>query len=203
MAELSTRSVGQPDRRSKDRQRMILRVGLLAQAGKPFFCLVRNVSSTGMQVKLYASTARPGNVVIRVADEDQIAGQIVWIKNGSAGISFDEDIDPETFLRLQQKLSPVKRRSMPRVKATSYAALLVGGRTVQAVLQDVSCMGARVMTSRLLEAGARVSIRLPDLPEIRGSVRWTEGSDSGIAFETPIPMDVMSQWLEGRLRVAT
>jgi hypothetical protein len=203
MPELSRQSVDQSDRRSNDRQKMILRAGLLAQDGKPFFCLVRNVSSTGMQVKLYSSKARIGDVAIRVADENPIAGRIVWIENGSAGISFDENIDPETFLRLQQKLSPVKRRSTPRVKATSYAALLVGGRTVQAVLQDVSCMGARVTTSRPLRTGERVSIRLPDLPEIRGSVRWTEGSDSGIAFETPIPMDVMGQWLEERLRVTT
>jgi hypothetical protein len=64
-------------------------------------------------------------------------------------------------------------------------------------------MGARVTTSRPLQAGTGASVRLPDLPEIRASVRWTEGSDSGIAFETPIPMHVMSQWIEGRLRVAT
>jgi len=182
---------------------MIMRAGLLDQVGKPFFCLIKNVSSSGIQVKLYTSAAHTGKVVIRVADENPIEGQILWIRDGSAGISFDESIDSATFLRLQQKLRPERRRAVPRVKATSYAALLVAGRTIQAVLRDVSYMGAKVTTSRWLEAGTSISIRLPDLPEMRGSVRWTEGSDSGIAFETPIPMHVISQWIEGRLRVAT
>lgn len=203
MAEVSFQGRDRADRRSENRQKMVLRAGLLHQAGKPFFCLVRNLSSTGIQITLYTSTARTGGVVVRIADEEPISGQFVWIKNRSAGISFDESIDSKTLLRLQQKLSPLGRRAMPRVKATSYAALLVGGRTVQAVLQDVTCMGARVTTSRSLEVGADASIRLPDLPEMRASVRWTEGSDSGIAFETPIPLHVISEWIEGRLHVAT
>lgn len=201
MRRVSIQTLDQWERRDAQRQKMILRAGLLDQAGRLSFCLVTNVSATGMQIKL-CTAPRTGDVVIRVADESPIAGQIIWVKKDSAGIHFDENIDPETFLRLQQKLSPAKRRTMPRVKAISYAALLADGRTIQAVLQDVSCTGARLTTSRSLEVGTRVSIRLPDLPEMSALVRWTQAPDSGIAFETPIPMQLISEWIEGRLRVA-
>ena len=180
---------------------MILRVGLLEQAGKPFFCLARNVSSAGMQVRLYCSAARVGDVVVRIADENPIAGQMVWVENGNAGISFDRGIDPATLLRLQQNLSPIRRRSTPRVKATSYAALHRDGRIIQAVLRDISCTGARVTTTRSLEIGERTCVRLPDLPELPAYVRWTECSESGLVFETPIPMHVIGPWIDGRLRV--
>ena len=202
MPEVSLKPNDEPDRRSQDRQKMILRVGLLEQAGKPSFCLVSNIFSTGLQVKLYSSAARVGDVRVRVADENPIPGQIVWIRNGNAGISFEESVDPATLLRLQQKLGPVRRRSMPRVKATSYAVMRVGGRMLAAVLRDISSMGARVTTSRSLEVGTLAIIRLPDLPELKAHVRWTECSESGLVFETPIPMQVISEWIDGRIRVS-
>ena len=201
MPEASLLRSDEPDRRSQLRKTMILRVGLLEQAGKPSFCLVRNLSSAGIQVKLYSRAVR-GAVLVRVADERPIPGQIVWVRNGNAGISFDEGVDPATLLRLQQKLGPVRRRSMPRVKATSYAVVRVGGRMVAAVLQDISSMGARVSSSRSLEVGSRAIVRLPDLPELSAHVRWSECSQAGLVFETPIPMQVIAEWLDGRLRVS-
>lgn len=202
MSAASIQSSDQPDRRSKERSIMIMRVGLLEQSGKPFFCLVRNVSSTGISVKLYNPVPRPGEVAVRIADESPIDGKIVWINGNNAGIGFAQGVDPQTLMRLQQKLRPVRRRSLPRVKATSHAALHIGGRIIQAVLRDISSLGARVITSRSLEIGARASIRIPDLPEITGYVRWTECSESGLTFETPIPMQVISEWIDGRLRVS-
>ena len=76
------------------------------------------------------------------------------------------------------------------------------GRMVAAVLRDVSSMGARVTTSRSLEVGALAIIRLPDLPELKAHVRWTECSESGLVFETPIPMQVISEWIDSRIRVS-
>ena len=190
------------DRRSQERQTMILRVGVLIQDHKTSFCLVRNVSSAGVQVKLYSRMCRLGDVVIRVADEDPIRAKVVWIKKQNAGIEFDTSIDPGTLLRLQQKLSPLRRRSMPRIKATSYAAVRVDSRNVQAVLRDISSTGARITTSRPLEVDTRVWVRLPDLPELRANVRWTDGTESGLAFEPPFPMQVIGEWIDGRLRVS-
>jgi hypothetical protein len=138
--------------------------------------------------------------MVRVADEDPIHGRIVWVSDGNAGIRFEAEIDPATLLRLQQKLSHERRRSMPRVRTTSRATMRVNGRKVQAELADISSMGARVTTSRSLEVGTLAFIAFPDLPEIRAYVRWTEERESGLVFEPPIPMQVIGQWLDGRLR---
>ena len=76
MPEVLRKPSDEPDRRSQGRQKMILRVGLLEQAGKPSFCLVSNISSTGLQVKLYSSAARVGDVRVRVADENPIPNRL-------------------------------------------------------------------------------------------------------------------------------
>lgn len=202
MAEISRLTSGDEDRRVEERRRLILRVGVLEQGSRASFCLVRNISASGLQVKLFTSAIQVGQVIVRVADEAPISGQVVWIENGVAGVSFENRIAPSTLLRLQQKLRPIRRRAMPRIKATSFAAVRIDGRNVQAVLRDISSMGARITTSRSLRVGAAALTRFPGLPEIRASVRWTEGSESGLVFETPIPVHVMGEWIDGRLRVS-
>lgn len=189
------------ERRSNQRHRMILRIGVLSQDGKTSFCLVRNVSAGGVQVKLYTASFGIGDVTFRVADEDPFSARIAWISNGIAGIRFDENIEPAALLRLQQKLSPVRRRSSPRIRASASAAIRIGGRTLRASLCDISSMGARVRVSRPLPVGGTALIRFPDMPELRAFVRWTEESDSGLAFETPIPMSVIASWIDSRMRV--
>lgn len=199
----AVRRLARPDneRRAQDRQAMILRVGVLSQDERASFCLVKNVSLAGLQVKLYGSNFRTGEVVIRVADEDPIGATIIWIRKGNAGLELDDNVEPAVLLRLQQKLRPVRRRVMPRIRASSYAAVRADGRNVQAVLRDITSMGARITTSRPLEVDARVSIRFPDLPEIGARVRWTDGSDCGLVFEAPVPIAVIAEWIECRLRV--
>lgn len=189
-------------RRSHDRCHMILRVGVLEQADRTSFCLVRDISPTGVQVRLYTSSFRTGPTTIRVADEDFISGEIVWIQDSFAGIKFERSIDPETFLRLQQKLTPARRRSLPRIKVAAHAVVRTGGRNFPALLCDISSIGAKLRTSRALEDKRAVVLDLPDLPSLRGYVQWTHGIESGVAFEKPIPMQLMARWIDGRIKVS-
>jgi hypothetical protein len=188
------------ERRSQERYTMILRVGILEHGGKNSVCLVKNISATGVQLKLYTSAPVDHVVRVCVADEEPISGRIVWINEGVAGIRFEARIDPQALLRFQQKLGTVRRRSMPRIAATGYTAVRMGGRIISSVLRDISSMGAKISTSRPLETGGVAMVRFPDLPEIRAYVRWVDDCESGLVFETPIPMQVIAEWLERRPR---
>lgn len=189
-------------RRSHDRFRMILRVGVLEQSDHTSFCLVRNISPTGLQVRLYTSSFKTGPAVIRIADEEAIPSEIVWIRNSFAGIKFGRCIDPESLLRFQQKLTPIRRRSLPRIKVAAQAVLRTEGRKLPAVLYDISSIGAKVRTYRALRDDLAVVLELPDLPSLRASVRWTHGLEAGVAFEKPIPIQAMADWIDGRIKVS-
>jgi hypothetical protein len=190
------------ERRTSERQRLILRAGVLEQEGRTSFCLVKNVSFSGIQVKLYSSTFVPGEVLIRVADEDAIKGKMVWIEGDHAGIRFDDDLDHDAILRLTQKLVARRRRSIPRVKAAARALIRMAGRDIPAELCDISSFGAKIRTKRELPADHPAIVELPDLPSIRAYVRWSDGCESGLLFATPIPMQVIGQWVDERLRVS-
>jgi hypothetical protein len=191
------------ERRRETRYTLILRVGVLEQYGKSSLCLVKNISSAGLQLKCYARPIVEGHATIRVADEASIRGRIVWLDGDIAGMSFDDELDDASLLRVQQKLRPTRRRTMPRISVEATAVLRTGGRIAHAIVRDISSMGARIRTSSPLVKGARAIIALHDLPALDAYVRWITGDEAGLVFETPVPMQVIAHWIESRFRLAS
>lgn len=190
-----------PERRKEERFTLILRVGVLEQQGRASLCLVRNISSSGVQLKCYARPIIDAPASIRVADEPPLQGRIIWIDGETVGLNFDEELDAALMLRVQQKLEPNRRRSSPRVSVEAAACLRARGRIYPAAVCDISSMGARIKTKSPLKAGDRAILSLSDLPFLEAYVRWTEGDEAGLIFETPIPMQLIAHWIDGRIPI--
>jgi hypothetical protein len=186
------------ERRKEARYTLILRAGLIEQEGKTAFCLLKNISTTGVQLKVYGKPALNKDVTLHVADEQPVTGRIAWIRGDIAGMTLKEELDAATLLRVQQKLKANKRRAVPRMSVEASALLRTGGRVFRATVRDISSLGARVTAGAKLRAGDRTIVELTDLPAIRAYVRWTDEPELGLAFETPIPMQLIAHWIEGR-----
>lgn len=189
------------ERRKEARYKLILRAGVLEQEGRTSFCVVKNISSTGVQVKIYNRPVLHVETSLRVGDEQPVTGRIIWIKDDTAGISFDGELDPATLLRVQQKLSSKKRRALPRVTVEASASLRTNGRAFRATVCDISNLGARVRVNAELKPGDRATIQLVDLPSINAYVRWADNEEVGVVFETAIPMQIIASWIGARTRV--
>ena len=187
------------ERRKEGRFNFVLRVGILEQQGKSSLCLVKNMSSSGIQFKFYSRPIPEVHASIRIADEPPVEGRIVWIEAEVAGMRFDGELDTATLLRVQQKLRPSRRRSTPRVSVDASATLRTGGRICRATVCDISSLGARIRTRSALTEGDRAIISFADLPSLKAFVRWSDGEESGLVFETPIPMQIIAHWIEGRV----
>lgn len=183
------------DRRAYERPTMVLRVGLLEFVGKSSFCLLRNISPNGVQVKLYSPVSEGSEVTLRVGDEKTLEGRIAWVRNGLAGITFRDTLDAITLLRVRQLTVPQRRRASPRAQASGFAILRTGGQEYSAKLCDISASGAKILTARSIEAGRTAVLLLPQLPALQAFVRWTQGQDTGLIFKTPIPIQVLTDWL--------
>lgn len=194
------RSLG--DRRKESRHRLILRVSVLEQEGRTSFCLAKNISSTGMQVRFYVPPILDAPVSVRVADEPAVDGHVLWKEGDVAGIQFREVLDSDTLLRVRQKLRANRRRTMPRVDVEASAILRSGGRILRAVVCDISSLGARVRSASPLDNGDRAVVQFAGLPSLTAFVRWTDGEESGLAFETPIPMPIIAHWISSVKRLS-
>ena len=190
------------DRRSSEREKMILRVGLLTDAARPGFCLVKNISPTGAQVKLYGHAEVGSDVTFRLGDEDPVAGRIAWVCNGLAGIKFETTVEPALLLRAAQKLAPTKRRSSPRVNTVAQVLLRTGGKSHAAVLCNICTSGVKIRISKPVQFAPSTSIMLPGLPPMKAHVRWTNETQVGLVFDNPLPIELLSHWLDGRLEVS-
>jgi len=190
------------ERRSLKRETLVLRVGLLESDGRTSFCLVRNISSGGVQVRLFAPLARGRHVRLRVGDEQPLDGRVIWVREQSSGIKFDCPLDPKTLLRVAQKLAASKRRSSPRVNASARTVLRTAGHSYSAELCDISTAGARVRTQRVVTPGPSVLLTLPGLPPLKAYVRWVADHEIGLSFEAPIPIQVIADWLGDRIHVS-
>lgn len=183
------------DRRSADRHKLVLRVGLIEQDGRSIFCLVKNISSAGVQVKPYGRVSQGISSSLRVGDEDPIAGTLVWSRDGLAGIAFENPLNPETLLRIGQKMVPHKRRTAPRVTRYLRGCLKTAGVRHPATICDISMMGARVRTVQPVTFGEVTTIEVPGLPALRAMVRWADGAEYGLSFHTPLPLQIIADLL--------
>lgn len=190
------------DRRSQGRERIIFRVGLLIEGASVGFCLVKNISSTGAQVKLYGDVDLGSNVTLQIADDEPVRGRIAWIRDDLAGITFEQAVAPEALLRAAQKLAPTKRRSTPRVKTSARVVLRTDGKIYAASLCDISTSGAKIRTFRPAKLGTCASITIPDFPPMKTYVRWSDETHVGLTFDRHLPLEVLSEWLAGRLHAS-
>ena len=191
------------ERRALERETMVLRVGLLESEGKSSFCLVKNISPAGVQVKIYGIMPPGRPVSLKVGDERPLEGRIMWIRDQLGGIKFDTALEPKTLLRVTQKLASSKRRSSPRVNTDARAVLRTGGHTFTAELCDISTSGAKVRTRRAIDPGPWVLLDLPGMPTIRAHVRWTDERELGLSFDAPIPIQIIAGWVNERLGVSS
>ncbi len=65
------------DRRSETRVTTIYRPALIEVEGFAGFCLVRNLSTTGMMARVYTSLAHSNPVQIQFGDALTVPGQVV------------------------------------------------------------------------------------------------------------------------------
>lgn len=180
------------ERRSDARARLVLRVGLLEYGGRASFCLVKNISSTGVQVKPYGKLAEGTPITMRVGDVDSVGGVVVWTRAGLAGIAFNTALDPESLLLVRQKLAQ-RRRSAPRVSTDVVALLRTGGSTYRARICDLSVHGARIRTLEPVTFGSNIIVEMPKIPSVKGHLRWAEGCEYGISFEAALPMQIIAE----------
>lgn len=191
-----------PERRSDHRQKMVFRVGLLQGGGRTSFCLVKNISPSGVQVKLYGSFDPECHVTLTVGDEPSLEGRVQWVRPPLAGIAFTDTLGPTGLLRVTQKLSPSRRRSSPRANLAARVLLTADGRTVWGELCDISTSGARVRTRRPAARDSTVLLGVAGMPPLKAFVRWADEDELGLSFAAPIPIEIIANWVGQQGRVS-
>lgn len=95
-----------------------------------------------------------------------------------------------------------ERRSLDRVALDGEIIVRrIGGFNFEVALRDVSAHGCQVELVEACEVGDAIIARFPQLEPLGSRVCWTQGTTTGIEFQTKIHPAVFDHLL-GRLNVA-
>ncbi len=90
------------------------------------------------------------------------------------------------------------RRRSPRLDVRCRARIRVGKREYAGFVEDISKDGARISTLTPLRGAGPVCLLIPDLPPIRGLIRWMEPNGCGILFCMSVTEPTLADWARSR-----
>ncbi len=199
---LSTAVPRPSERRSDERLIAMLRVAKLRDAhGREQLIRVRNVSAGG----LMAEVGHPVNVddVVHIELSSQnILSTVVWIREGTAGFKFEQNIDLGELLAGRKPRHGFRPRP-PRLEVNCKANVKVENSYYTVEVHDISLGGMKCEPIEEYCLGKKVVVVVESLRPIRGEVRWFADRKAGIVFDQPLKFEELAEWIGKRLEMAT
>ncbi len=192
--ETSARSNTRPpapfeDMRTAPRFTVMLRTAKLVSDSGEFLCIVRDVSATGLRLRLFHAMPCEERLALELANGDHYFIEKVWEKDSEAGFRFAAPIDVDLFMA---EASPWPKRAL-RLKMSLPAQLSAQNETGPARLLDLSQAGAKIESDRPLAMYQLVKLSIDGLESLYGWVRWRNELEAGIVFERTFKLDELAR----------
>jgi hypothetical protein len=198
---LST-AVPRPDERRDDpRALSTLRLAKLTDAdGREQLVRLRNVSAGGLMAEIGHPLA-VGDAVALELSAQAIPATVVWTRDGTAGLKFDQNIDLGELLAGRKPRHGFRPRP-PRLEVECKATLKLGKTYYTVDVRDISLGGLKVEPIEEYCLGKQVVVVVESLRPIRGEVRWFSDRKAGIVFDKPMRFEELAEWIGKRLEMA-
>ncbi len=199
---LSLRVPQPSERRTDDRLLAILPVAKLVTDAGPSLCRIKNISAGGIAAELTTPIEADASVMIEFNQDQRIPGTVVWVRDGSAGIKFDAEVDLRQLLAARKPREGFRPRP-PRLEVSCPATVRVGRLFHQVEVRDISLGGLKVAINDWSSVDKPVVVTIDSLKPIKGRVRWYKAGQAGIVFDKPLRFEELAEWLGKRLEIAT
>lgn len=187
------------ERRADERHMTLFRVATLIIGERRELCLVKNISAGGVSIRAYCQLDENGPIGIEIKQDQQISGEVTWVRGRDAGITFDERVD---IIDLLKSGEHDPRPRMPRIAVTTTCYVREGAVVHRSTLHNISQGGLSVETPNPITVGGNVTVSVPGLSPQNATVRWNSENRYGISFNTVLPLAVLISWLQDRSAAA-
>jgi len=187
-------SGGVPGEPSGEELRGATRFALLIRPAKlicgPFEypCVMRDVSETGLSVRLFHPLPEQQPIAVEMLSGGQYPIELVWQEGLAAGFRF---LDPVDLNEILANAGPYPNRPI-RLNMEIPVVLEHGSRKTQITLLNLSQQGARLSSSEYLALGQLVVLQSDCLPRLHAKVRWRNGDQYGVVFEETFKLGELS-----------
>ena len=171
------------EQRAAPRFTLLIRAAKLVSAQGEFVCVIRDVSETGVSVRLFHALPGCKDFALHMPAGAVYEISRVWEKGNEAGFTFTEAVEVE---KLVNESSEYPKRGL-RLGLCFPVTVNVLAGSFEAVVENLSQQGARLTCDRLLAIDQTVRLAMPDLTgkprEVRAKVRWRRDQQYGVVFD--------------------
>jgi hypothetical protein len=199
---LSTAVPRPAERRSDTRLLPTLRVAKLIGANSEQLIRVRNISAGGLFAETLQTPPPVGEQVSVELSSQTIPSSVVWIRDGTIGLKFDQNVDLGELLAGRKPRHGFRSRP-PRLEIACKASVRVGKVYYTVDLYDISLGGMKVEPIEEYCVGKKVVVVIESLRPVKGEVRWYSDRKAGIVFDRPLEFDELAEWVGKRLELAS
>lgn len=183
---------GYEELRAAPRFTLLIRSAKIISPSGEFLCVVRDVSSSGVRLKLFHPLPPGPHVVLELASGDRFDLENVWESEDHAGFRFIDEIDVHRFIA---EASPYPRRPL-RLRIDFPAIVTVDGIASPVMVRDLSRQGARIECDELLAVGQKVKLEAKGLPTLISNVCWRSAPTYGLVFLQLFTFDELARLAE-------
>jgi len=172
-----------PDLRAAPRFTLLIRAAKLVSAQGEFVCVIRDVSETGVSVRLFHALPAcqqfalhlPGGSVYEIAS--------VWQRDNQAGFTFAQTV---AVPQLISESGDYPRRGLRLGLCFPVTVAALTGRFA-GLVENISQQGARIACDGLLAIDQTVRIEAPgigpEMRDVRAKIRWRRDRSYGLVFD--------------------
>ena len=199
---LSTKVPRPSERRHDDRLSAMLRVGKLVDAnGSEQLIKVKNLSAGGLMAIVNRAPEAGSQVHIELSSQ-RIPATVVWIREDTVGLKFEQDVDLGELLAGRKPRHGFRPRP-PRLEIPCKASVRVGKTYYTVDVHDISLGGIKVEPIEEYCVGKKGVVVCESLRPIKGEVRWYSERKAGIVFDQALDFDELAEWIAKRLELAS
>lgn len=174
---------GGEELRAAPRFTLLIRAAKLVSAQGEFVCVIRDVSETGVSVRLFHALPSCQQFELHMPGGSVYLVGRVWNRDNEAGFSFAKTVD---IAKLINESAEYPKRGL-RLGLCFPVKVRTLTLTCDAVVENLSQQGARFECDALLAIDQTVRIEAPDgsgaMREVRAKVRWRRERHYGVVFD--------------------
>ncbi|MWV26488.1 PilZ domain-containing protein [Aurantiacibacter rhizosphaerae] len=178
------RAVGAPygevEQRIAERFTLLIRAAKLVTDSGEFLCVIRDVSETGISVRIFHRLPDTHRIFVELQNGDGYEVDLVWQDEDRAGFRFADDVN---IMRIIEMPSSFTKRAIRLNLAARASVVTLEGRSEIVEITDLSQQGAKITCSCQFAIDERVKISADGLPETYAKVRWRKDGSCGLIFE--------------------
>ncbi len=172
-------SNGATDLRRAPRFTLLIRSAKLVSAQGEFVCVIRDVSATGISMKLFHKLPQGNELTLQLQSGETYQIKRVWEREGEAGFEFVENVAVEQFVSEVGQFPKRGLRLSIRIPAIMTASL----KRAAVEIHNISQQGALFEADTLLAMDQNLRIESKGLGEFYAKVRWRDDNRYGVVFD--------------------